>query len=432
MALVEKRPRSPTAGGELVEVKKPKSSALMTMGPERTSSMQSPIMLLQGHGGEVLTFRFDPSGQHCASAGHDKDIFLWEVYGDCSNYAVLRGHKQAVLQLQWQDDQVHLWSCSADKMVMLWDVETGKRVKKFVGHSSFVNSVCPSRKGEQLGVSGSDDGMVLVWDPRQRGAAIEFTDSYQVTAVEFSDDGQTVFSGGLDNEIKVWDMRMGDTTEQWKAAHGHDHGPAAVARRDDAAVQLDGQHDPHVGHSAVLRGGALQGRDARARAQLREVAAALRVGARHGQSVRGVVGPHGAHLGGGYGEAAVQAARAHGLGQRGRLPPDGAHYRVLQLRQKDLSWGDQGRLGFSDKTGGETGAHPDEVAVGQDLLRADACAMGDRGRPIRARSWSENVDNKTSETERAGWSMCPRIWARLPVITGGGNLVHQFGGVRPR
>lgn len=25
---------------------------------------------------QVLSFQFDPSGNHCASAGHDKDIFL--------------------------------------------------------------------------------------------------------------------------------------------------------------------------------------------------------------------------------------------------------------------------------------------------------------------------------------------------------------------
>jgi len=185
----------------------------MTMGPERTSSMTAPIMMLQGHGGEVLSFQFDPSGKNCASAGHDKDIFLWEVYGDCANYAVLKGHKAAVLQIQYSHDNEHLWSCSADKTVMLWDTETGKRVKKFAGHSSFVNTVCPSRQGDNMATSGSDDGMVFVWDPRQRGAAVSFTDEYQVTAVEFSDDGQTVFSGGLDNEIKVWDMKMADTAD---------------------------------------------------------------------------------------------------------------------------------------------------------------------------------------------------------------------------
>jgi WD40 repeat protein len=30
----------------------------------------------------------------------------------------------------------------------------------------------------------------------------------QVTAVEFNEDGSEVFAGGLDNEIKIWDLRM--------------------------------------------------------------------------------------------------------------------------------------------------------------------------------------------------------------------------------
>mmetsp|Transcript_9271 Transcript_9271/g.17982 ORF Transcript_9271/g.17982 Transcript_9271/m.17982 type:complete len:345 (+) Transcript_9271:38-1072(+) len=242
MALVEKRPRSPTGdGGALIETKKAKSNALMTMGPERTSSMLAPIMMLQGHGGEVLSFQFDPAGKHCASAGHDKDIFLWEVYGECANYAVLKGHKAAVLQIQYSIDNEHLWSCSADKTVMLWDVETGKRLKKMVGHSSFVNSVCPSRHGDHLACSGSDDGMIFVWDPRQRGAAVSFTDEYQVTAVEFSDDGLSVFSGGLDNEVKAWDLKMPDEArDEWS---GHTDTITGLKVSPDGTMLLSNSMD---------------------------------------------------------------------------------------------------------------------------------------------------------------------------------------------
>ena len=211
MALVEKRPRSPTGDDfRVAEYKKAKSD-LLPVGVNRTSSMLAPIMLLQGHGGEILTLRFDPSGSHCASGGYDKDIFLWGVHGECVNYGLLKGHKQAVVQLQWTSDGVQIWSCSADKTVMLWDAETAKRVKKYTGHSSFVNSVCPSRKGVSLGVSGSDDGLIKVWDPRARAAVTTLTDKYQVTAVEFSDDGSRIYSGGLDNQVKVWDLRKADT-----------------------------------------------------------------------------------------------------------------------------------------------------------------------------------------------------------------------------
>jgi Prp8 binding protein len=155
----------------------------------------------------VLSFRFAPSGKHCASGSHDKDIFLWEVYGDCVNYGVLKGHKQAVLEIAWSPDSEHIWSCSADKLVMLWDAETGKRIKKMPGHSSFVNTVCTTRQGIALGASGSDDGVIKIWDPRVRGAVSTLPDLYQVTAVQFADDGDRVFTGGLDNEIKIWDLR---------------------------------------------------------------------------------------------------------------------------------------------------------------------------------------------------------------------------------
>ena len=67
MALVVKRARSPTgdAEGALIESKKPKSDALSVGAVPRTSSMQSPIMVLTGHGGEVcccLTLNFAFTG----------------------------------------------------------------------------------------------------------------------------------------------------------------------------------------------------------------------------------------------------------------------------------------------------------------------------------------------------------------------------------
>jgi len=198
-------PRQATAA--LIEAKKPKSDALSIGAVPRTSTMQSPIMVLTGHGGEVLSFQFDPSGKFCASAGHDKDIFLWEVHGECENYGLLHGHKQAVLQLAWSFDSSNIWSCSADKSVMFWDAEVCKRVKNFKGHSSFVNCMATTRKGQNMGVSGSDDGDIKLLDPRVRSAVQTLPESYQVTAVEFSADGSQVFAGGLENEIKIWDLR---------------------------------------------------------------------------------------------------------------------------------------------------------------------------------------------------------------------------------
>lgn len=55
-----------------------------------------------------------------------------------------------------------LFSASTDKTVAVWDSETGERVKRLKGHTSFVNSCYPARRGPQLVCTGSDDGTVKV------------------------------------------------------------------------------------------------------------------------------------------------------------------------------------------------------------------------------------------------------------------------------
>ena len=56
----------------------------------------------------------------------------------------------------------NLFSASIDKTAAVWDCKTGTRVKKLKGHTSFVNSCCPSRRGTQYLATGSDDGTIKV------------------------------------------------------------------------------------------------------------------------------------------------------------------------------------------------------------------------------------------------------------------------------
>lgn len=40
----------------------------------RTSNLYAPIMLLEGHQGEIFASKFHPEGKHLASAGFDRQI----------------------------------------------------------------------------------------------------------------------------------------------------------------------------------------------------------------------------------------------------------------------------------------------------------------------------------------------------------------------
>ncbi|KAI9347207.1 WD40-repeat-containing domain protein [Zopfochytrium polystomum] len=186
---------------------RPAGSSALIASVQRTSSLQAPIMLLTGHLAEVFSCKFSPSGKHIASSSFDRNILLWNTYGDCANFGLLKGHTGAVLEIQWSRDGTRIFSASTDKTLGVWDVETGERIKKLKGHGSYVNGCAAPRRGPEVLASVSDDSTVRVWDIRQRQPAHTFRDRFQQTAVAVSDDGGTVFAGGLDNEIKAYDLR---------------------------------------------------------------------------------------------------------------------------------------------------------------------------------------------------------------------------------
>merc|ERR1711894_191334 len=200
--VVAKKPRN-----ELVQVSE-KDKSVVASGPPRTSNMEAPIMLLTGHQGEIYTAKFHPEGNVIASAGFERNIFMWNVYGECENYHVINAaHAGAILQLCFNEDGNHFYTASTDKTVGVFDTHTGQRVKRLKGHTLYVNSCHPARRGPPLVVSGSDDCTVRVWDQRHRASVVNMNAIYQVTAVSFGDSSDQVVSAGIDNVVKLWDTR---------------------------------------------------------------------------------------------------------------------------------------------------------------------------------------------------------------------------------
>lgn len=130
-------------------------------------------------------------------------LVLWSVYGECENISVLTGHTGAVTELHFTTDGSNIFSSSTDYTLGLWDIVTGQRVKKYKGHTTFVNSIQGARRGPQLMCSGGDDSTLRIWDSRKKQCVSTMNTVYQTTAVSFNDTAEQVFSGGIDNEIKV-------------------------------------------------------------------------------------------------------------------------------------------------------------------------------------------------------------------------------------
>lgn len=201
MVPVAKKPRA-----ELMVIGN-RARAVVEAGPARTSNMEAPIMLISGHKSEVYTGKFHPSGNWLASAGMERLIYLWEVYGDCENVSIMSGHTGPILQLAFSEEGETIFTASTDKTIGVFDTMTGQRIKRMKGHTGMVNSVAVSSSGKPLVVSGGDDCHVRVWDRRQRQPVHNFNSDFQVTAVSFNNDSQQVISAGIDNDLKIWDLR---------------------------------------------------------------------------------------------------------------------------------------------------------------------------------------------------------------------------------
>ena len=168
---------------------------------------------------------------------------LWRTYGQCDNYGVLSGHKGAVLDLHWSRDSRVIFSASADMLLASWDLETGLRIRRHLGHEEVINTLDVSRRGEELLVSGSDDGCIGLWDPRQKHAVDFIETGFPVTAVALAEAGNELYSGGIDNDIKVWDMRKKSVVYSML---GHTDTVTSLQVSPDSQALLSNSHDSTV------------------------------------------------------------------------------------------------------------------------------------------------------------------------------------------
>lgn len=155
----------------------------------------------------------------------------------------MNGHKGAVLDLQWSRDSEVLFSASADMTVASWNLETGLRLRKHIGHEEVINCLDVSKRGQELLLSGSDDGYIGIWDPRQKSATNFIDTGFPVTAVALAEAGNEIYSGGIDNDIKVWDARKQEVVYTLK---GHTDTVTSLEISPDSQILLSNSHDSTV------------------------------------------------------------------------------------------------------------------------------------------------------------------------------------------
>ncbi|CDR38380.1 CYFA0S02e01002g1_1 [Cyberlindnera fabianii] len=136
----------------------------------------------------------------------DKKILLWNPPHSpdqelSANFGEITGHKGAITSLRWMNNGL-LATSSSDTTVGLWDTETGRRTRKFAGHSLVVNEV---DQDQNLIASASDDGDVYIWDSNSRDPVTRFHTDFPLLTVAFHKN--IVYASGIEPIIRAWDIR---------------------------------------------------------------------------------------------------------------------------------------------------------------------------------------------------------------------------------
>jgi len=149
---------------------------------------------------------WSPDGQHIASGGWERDVWLWEANG--TRGAILKGHTSCVTCVAWSPDSQRLASSGHDGTVRLWDAD-GSPGAVLQGHSDSVPSVSWSPDGRRI-ASSELDGTVRLWGADGSPGGVLEGHKAGIWSAAWSPNSDQIASAGLDGVLILWDAKTAE------------------------------------------------------------------------------------------------------------------------------------------------------------------------------------------------------------------------------
>ncbi|KEI37942.1 uncharacterized protein L969DRAFT_89179 [Mixia osmundae IAM 14324] len=208
-----------------------------------------------GHDKDVLSVSFSADNRHIVSGSRDRTIKLWNTLGELKFEIKAEGHSDWVSCVRFSPNAMNpvIVSAGWDKVVKVFELSNCKLRSTHSGHTGYVSTVTVSPDGS-LCASGGKDGITMLWDLNEdkhlysldakdivnalvfspnrywlcaaTASCIKIFDlesksivdelrpdfvsvsgnarQPECTSLAWSPDGQTLFAGYTDNEVRVY------------------------------------------------------------------------------------------------------------------------------------------------------------------------------------------------------------------------------------
>ena len=191
----------------------------------------------------IRAVAFSPDGKYVLTGGeikaggarNDSTLMLWDATSG-KEIRTFPGHSSFIYAVAFSPDGKYALSGSGDNTLKLWEVASGREIRALTGHLSSIYAVAFSPDGRFV-LSGSVDDTLKLWEAATGREIRTFTGhASSVESVAFSPDGRNAVSGGLDGTARIWDISTGKEIRTLKGEGRSDFVRSAVYSPDGRYV----------------------------------------------------------------------------------------------------------------------------------------------------------------------------------------------------
>ncbi|TKY55287.1 tipD protein [Spatholobus suberectus] len=172
---------------------------------------------LSAHEGGCASMLFEYNSGKLITGGQDRSVKMWDT-NTGSLSSTLHGCLGSVLDLTITHDNRSVIAASSSNNLYVWDVNSGRVRHTLTGHTDKVCAVDVSKISSRHVVSAAYDRTIKVWDLVKGYCTNTIIFHSNCNALSFSMDGQTIFSGHVDGNLRLWDIQSGKLLSE-VAAH---------------------------------------------------------------------------------------------------------------------------------------------------------------------------------------------------------------------